>query len=154
MPIDDRNPCNPLHPAAARKLLSHGKAAVFRQYPFTIILKDKQIHRPKPSRIKIDPGARFTGLALVSDTNIVWAAELEHRGFAIREALTSRRQQRRSRRNRKTHYRKPRFLNRRRQEGWLAPSLISRVLNIQTWVSRLCKLAPVSAILDKTMKEG
>ena len=74
-----------------RELLSHGKAAVFRQYPFTIILKKKQIDRPKPLRIKIDPGAKFTGLALVSDTNIVWAAELEHRGFAIREALTPRR---------------------------------------------------------------
>ncbi|WP_445301911.1 RRXRR domain-containing protein [Microcoleus sp. N9_A1] len=35
----DRNPCNPVHPAAARKLLSHGKAAVFRQYPFTIIAR-------------------------------------------------------------------------------------------------------------------
>ena len=34
----DRNPCSPVHPAAARKLLSHGKAAVFRQYPFTIIV--------------------------------------------------------------------------------------------------------------------
>jgi len=53
----DHNPCSPLHPAAARKLLSHGKAAVCRQYPFTIILKEKQIDRPKPLRIKIDPGA-------------------------------------------------------------------------------------------------
>ena len=37
----ERDLCNPVHPAAARKLLSHGKAAVFRQYPFTIILKEK-----------------------------------------------------------------------------------------------------------------
>ena len=156
----DRNPRNPVHPAAARKLLSHGKAAMFRQYPFTIILKEKPIDgafvprklQPKPLRIKIDPGARFTGLALVSETNIVWAAELEHRGFAIREALTSRRQQRRSRRHRKTRYRKPRFLNRRRQEGWLPPSLMSRVLNIQTWVNRLCKLAPVSAISQELVR--
>jgi len=36
-----RNPCNPVHPAAARKLLSHGSSEVFRQYPFTIILNDK-----------------------------------------------------------------------------------------------------------------
>ena len=141
-----------MHPAAARKLLSHGKAAMFRQYPFTIILKEKSIDRPKPLRIKIDPGARFTGLALLSDTNIVWAAELEHRGFAIREALTTRKQQRRSHRNRKTRYRQPRFLNRRRQEGWLPPSLISRVLNIQTWVNRLCKLAPVFAISQELVK--
>jgi hypothetical protein len=30
-----------VHPAAARKLLSHGSSEVFRQYPFTIILNDK-----------------------------------------------------------------------------------------------------------------
>ncbi|MCT7958854.1 RNA-guided endonuclease IscB [Laspinema palackyanum] len=148
----NRNPCNPVHPAVARKLLSSGKAAVFRQYPFTIILKGESTDKVKELRIKIDPGAKFTGLALVSDTNIGWAAELEHRGFAIRDSLTSRRQQRRNRRQRKTRYRKPRFLNRRRPEGWLPPSLMSRVYNIQTWVNRLCKLAPVNAISQELVK--
>jgi 5-methylcytosine-specific restriction endonuclease McrA len=147
----DRTPCNPVHPAVARKLLSEQKAAVFRQYPFTIVLKEKRVDTPN-LRIKIDPGAKFTGLALVSDKNIVWAAELEHRGFTIRESLTSRKQQRRSRRMRNTRYRKPRFLNRRRQEGWLPPSLMSRVYNIQTWVNRLCKLAPVKAISQELVK--
>ncbi|HAZ46420.1 MAG TPA: HNH endonuclease [Cyanobacteria bacterium UBA11369] len=147
-----RNPCNPVHPAVARKMLSQGIAAVFRQYPFSIILKEGKCDNPKQLRIKIDPGARFTGLALVSDTNIVWAAELEHRGFAIRDSLTIRLQQRRSRRQRKTRYRKPRFLNRRRQDGWLPPSLMSRVYNIQTWVNRLCKLAPVFAISQELVK--
>lgn len=135
-----------------RKLLSSGKAAIFRQYPLTIILKGESTDKVKDLRIKIDPGAKFTGLALVSDTNIVWAAELEHRGFAIRDSLTSRRQLRRSRRQRKTRYRKPRFLNRRHPEGWLPPSLMSRVHNIQTWVNRLCKLAPVKAISQEMVK--
>jgi 5-methylcytosine-specific restriction endonuclease McrA len=148
----NRSPWDPVHPAVARKLLSEHKAAVFRQYPFTIILKEVQSDTRKQLRIKIDPGAKFTGLALVSDTNIVWAAELEHRGFAIRESLTSRREQRRSRRQRKTRYRKPRFLNRRRQDGWLPPSLMSRVYNIQTWVKRLCKFAPISAISQELVK--
>ena len=149
----NRNPCNPVHPAVARKLLSSKKAAVFRQYPFTIILREVQCdNNLKPLRIKIDPGAKFTGLALVSDKNIVWAAELEHRGFAIRDSLISRRQQRRSRRQRKTRYRKPRFLNRRRKNGWLPPSLMSRVYNIQTWVNRLCKLTPIKAISLELVK--
>jgi|JFJP01.1.fsa_nt_gi Restriction endonuclease len=148
----DRTPCNPVHPAVARKLLSEQKATVFRRYPFTIILKEQKSDNPQSLRIKIDPGARYTGLALVSDKNIVWVAELEHRGFAIRESLTKRRQLRKSRRNRKTRYRKPRFLNRRRQEGWLPPSLMSRVYNIQTWVNRLCKLAPVKAISQELVK--
>ena len=72
----DRTPCNPVHPAVARKLLSEQKAAVFRRYPFTIILKEKKSDNPQSLRLKIDPGARYTGLALVSDKNIVWAAEL------------------------------------------------------------------------------
>ncbi|MBE9228559.1 RRXRR domain-containing protein [Phormidium sp. LEGE 05292] len=148
----NRQPRNPVHPAIARKLLSSNKAAVFRQYPFTIILKQVQCDNPKFLRIKIDPGAKFTGLALVSDKNIVWAAELEHRGFAIRDSLTSRRQIRRNRRSRKTRYRQPRFLNRRRQDDWLPPSLMSRVYNILSWVNRLCFLAPVKAISQELVK--
>ncbi|MEH1932826.1 MAG: RNA-guided endonuclease IscB [Nostoc sp.] len=72
--------------------------------------------------------------------------------FAIRDALTSRRQLRRSRRNRKTRYRKPRFLNRTRPQGWLAPSLQSRVENIKTWVNRLRRFAPVVAISQELVR--
>ncbi|MEB3217303.1 MAG: RNA-guided endonuclease IscB, partial [Nostocales cyanobacterium 94392] len=105
-------------------------------------------------RLKIDPGAKFTGLALVNDLTgeVVFAAELKHRGFAIRDALTSRRQLRRSRRARKTRYRKPRFLNRTRPDGWLAPSLQSRVENIKTWVEKLRKLAPALAISQELVR--
>ncbi|NEP43315.1 MAG: hypothetical protein F6K35_30470 [Okeania sp. SIO2H7] len=128
----NRKPCNPVHPAVARKLLKLGIAAVFRRYPFTIILKEESTEEPKQLRIKIDPGARTTGLAIVSETNIVWCAELEHRGFQIREKLNDRRTLRRSRRNRKTRYRKPRFLNRKRPKNWLPPSLMSRVFNVES----------------------
>ncbi|NEP46227.1 MAG: HNH endonuclease, partial [Okeania sp. SIO2H7] len=54
----NRKPCNPMHPAVARKLLTEGKAAVFRRYPFTIILKEESIEEVKELRIKIDPGAK------------------------------------------------------------------------------------------------
>ncbi len=141
----NKTPCDPTHPAKARKLLSEGKAAVFRKYPFTIILKEES--KPtKKYRIKIDPGAKTTGLALLSDTNIVFCAELEHRGFQISEALTKRKTLRSSRRNWKTRYRKPRFLNRKRPKGWLPPSLMSRVHNIKSWVDKLIKYAPVDSI--------
>ena len=142
----NKKPCNPVHPAVARKLLTEGKAAVLRRYPFTIIYLEESKDELKELRVKIDPGAKTTGLAIVSDTNIVWCAELEHRGFQIREKLNDRRTLRRSRRNRKTRYRKPRFLNRKRPKGWLPPSLMSRVFNIESWVKKLCQLAPVSAI--------
>jgi 5-methylcytosine-specific restriction endonuclease McrA len=146
---------DPIHSAQARQLLRNKKAAVYRRFPFTIILKEA---RPDVSvtglRLKFDPGAKVTGIALVNDGNgeVIFAAELKHRGFAIREALTSRRQLRRGRRARKTRYRKPRFLNRTRPKGWLAPSLQSRVENIKTWVKRLRSFAPINAMTQELVR--
>ena len=152
----DKQPLDPCHPARARQLLKAGKAAVLRRYPFTIILKDRTADEAAttPHRVKLDPGSKTTGIALVSETTgkVVWAAELRHRGQAIKNALDSRRALRRSRRNRKTRYRQPRVLNRRKAEGWLAPSLMSRVYNITTWVNRLRRLAPVTALSMELVK--
>ncbi|KAF3884564.1 MULTISPECIES: RNA-guided endonuclease IscB [Nostocales] len=152
----NKRPLNPIHSAQARQLLRNGKAAVFRRFPFTIILKvtfktDVEI---EPLRLKIDPGAVISGIALVNDSTgeVVFAAEIKHRGFAIRDSLISRRQLRRSRRNRKTRYRQPRFNNRIRPKGWLAPSLQSRVDNIKTWVERLRKVAPIEAISQELVR--
>ena len=145
----NRKPQNPVHPAKARLLLSEGKAAVFRQFPFTIILKEKILDvASNPLRIKIDPGSRDTGIAVINDDTgeIVFAMELGHRGQQIKNNLESRRAIRRSRRNRKMRYRKPRFENRTRPEGWLPPSLKSRVHNIETWVNRLCRFCNIQAI--------
>jgi 5-methylcytosine-specific restriction endonuclease McrA len=150
-----KRPLDPINPAQARQLLRNKKAAIFRQFPFTIILKKSCPDSPVSSlRLKIDPGAKFTGMALINDSTgeVVFAAELKHRGFAIRDALTSRSQLRRSRRARKTRYRQPRFLNRTRPERWLAPSLQSRVENIKTWVERLRKLAPIEDISQELVR--
>ena len=151
----EKRPLNPIHPAQARQLLRNQKAAIYRRFPFTIILKETHPDSVvTPLRLKLDPGAKTSGIALVSDATgeVVFAAELKHRGFAIREALTSRRQLRRGRRARKTRYRQPRFLNRTRQKGWLAPSLQSRVDNIKTWVEKLRKLAPIEAISQELVR--
>jgi len=151
----NKQPLNPIHSGRARMLLSQEKSAVFRRYPFTVIL-NKEVVNPKVEslRVKIDPGAKTTGLGLVNDSTgeVVWAAQLQHRGFQIRDALTSRRQLRRSRRNRKTRYRKSRFLNRTRPEGWLPPSLNSRVANILTWVNRLSSISQITAISQELVR--
>ncbi len=54
-----QRPLNPVHPGRARILLSSGKAAVFRRYPFTIIRK-KEVAHPivAPLRLKSDPGSK------------------------------------------------------------------------------------------------
>lgn len=146
---------DPIHSAQARLLLTQGKAAVFRRYPFTIILKEQRPNAPvQPLRLKLYPGAKTTGIAVVNDMNgeVVFAAELQHRGFAIRDALTSRRQIRRSRRARKTRYRQARFLNRIRRQGWLPPSLESRIANTLTWVNRITKYCNITAISQELIK--
>jgi 5-methylcytosine-specific restriction endonuclease McrA len=144
-----RQPLNPVHPGRARLLLSTGRAAVLKRYPFTIVLK-RVVDQPRvnPLRVKLDPGSKTTGIAIVNDVSgeVVFAAELSHRGQAIKAALDARRAVRRSRRNRKTRYRKPRFQNRRRRAGWLSPSVESRVANVLAWINRLRQLCPITAI--------
>jgi hypothetical protein len=61
-----KKPLNPTHPARARKLLKTGKAAVFKRYPFTIILNKEIVKQNNQDlRIKIDPVAKTTGLAIL-----------------------------------------------------------------------------------------
>lgn len=144
-----KQPLNPVHPGRARVLLTAGKAAVFKRFPFTIMLLHAvESPQVKPLRVKIDPGSGTTGMALVDDASgaVVFAAELTHRGKAIKKSLDTRRAVRRSRRARHTRYRQPRFHNRTRCAGWLAPSLESRVCNVLTWVKRLMRLCPIEAI--------
>lgn len=148
----NRRPLDPIHPAQARILLKQEKVAIFRQFPFTLILKTENNAPTQSVELKIDPGSRTTGLVLVSNCKVIWAAELTHRGAQIKAALLSRRQLRHSRRSRKTRYRQARFLNRTRPKGWLAPSLRHRVLTTLTWVNRLSKFAPVTAIATELVK--
>ncbi len=144
---------NPVTPKQARRLLEKSKAAVYRMYPFTLILK-AAIDNPtiRPLTLKLDPGSKFTGIALLDGEKVLWGAELEHRGYQIKDALLSRRQLRHSRRNRKTRYRKPRFYNRKRKENWLPPSLEHRILTTETWVKRLKRYAPISEFWIEKIK--
>ena len=140
----------------ARQASAHaGRAAVYRRYPFTIILTaGERVEAADPPRLKIDPGSKTTGLAVVSDATgqVVWAAELAHRGEQVKARLDQRRACRRSRRQRHTRYRQPRFFNRRRRAGWLPASLESRISNTLTWVHRLRRWCPVGAISLELVK--
>lgn len=52
----NKQPQNPVHPAQARLLLNQGQAAVYRRYPFTIILKEsKPESEIEQITLKIDP---------------------------------------------------------------------------------------------------
>jgi 5-methylcytosine-specific restriction endonuclease McrA len=152
----DQQPLDPCHPARARQLLKAGKAAVFRRFPFTIILKQRMAAESETHvhRIKLDPGSKMTGIVVVQESTdrVVWAGEITHRGQEIRARLLARRQIRRSRRQRKTRYRPARFLNRRRPAGWLTPSVQHRVETSLTWVKRLRRLVPIMDISTELVR--
>ncbi|MDJ0578250.1 MAG: RRXRR domain-containing protein, partial [Xenococcaceae cyanobacterium MO_234.B1] len=101
----NKQPLEPCSPTIAKKLLKAGKAAVFRQYPFTIILKKAVDKRELlPCQLKLDPGSVTTGIAILQDNKLIWAAELTYRGQQIKDDLESRRSLRRGRRGRKTKF--------------------------------------------------
>ena len=153
----NKRPLDPCHPARARKLLTKGRAAVFRRFPFTIILKDRLLEDSivHEHRVKIDPGSKVTGLAVIQEEagRVVFAAEIEHRGDRIKLAMVDRKMYRRTRRARKTRYRKSRRLNRRHDSFWIPPpSLESRIANVVTWVNRIRKTCPAQSISMELVK--
>ena len=150
-------PLMPCSEKRARLLLDRGRARVHRILPFVIRLVDRQAEASdfQALRLKIDPGSKATGIALVREARAEQAVlnlfELLHRGRQISEALTARRAMRRRRRG-NLRYRAPRFLNRTRPAGWLAPSLQHRVDTTLAWVTRIRRWAPVSALSTELVR--
>ena len=153
-------------PAKARILLRDGFAVVHKQHPFTIRLKDNAVHsQEKEYQIKVDPGSKTTGIALVDeDANAVFFAELEHRGERVVSLLETRRQTRRNRRTRELRYRKPKWGNTYkkkdskfqadspRPDDWLPPSIMSIEQNIVNFVKKLMALSNVRSIALESVK--
>lgn len=163
-----KKPLMPCSEKRARLLLERGRARVHRLVPFTVRLVDRTQEESvlQPLRVKLDPGSQTTGIAVVREAesveeetgevrrqaHVLWLAELVHRGRQISEALTARRAFRRRRRSANLRYRAPRFLNRRRPKGWLAPSLRHRVETTLSWVRRLQRLAPLSGVAQELVR--
>ena len=144
-----KKPCNTISNAYARMLLFKKQAVIHKRFPFTIRLKnDNAVLKDRAYTVKIDPGSRHTGIAIVDDKDqVVMLAEIEHRGHIIKKDLASRRMVRRNRRNRKTRYRPARFLNRTRPEGWLAPSIKSRADNVINFIKKYKKLLHITKVM-------
>jgi 5-methylcytosine-specific restriction endonuclease McrA len=144
-------PLMPCHPARARKLLRQGRAVIARRFPLAIRLKDRTGGDTQPMRLKLDPGSKVTGVALVREQadgtqQVLHLAEITHRGAVVRERMGRRAAFRRRRRSANLRYRAPRFDNRARRAGWLPPSLRSRLDNALAWLARYRRLAPIAAL--------
>lgn len=128
-----------------RRLLNSKKAKVIKRCPFTIQLMYESTTHTQPVSLGIDAGSKHIGISATTESKVLYEADVELRNDIV-ELLSSRREQRHTRRNRKTRYRKCRFSNRRRPEGWIAPSVRNKIDTHLRAVSDVCRLVPVTKI--------
>ena len=133
----------PTTPQKARKLLKQNKAKVINYKPFTIQLLYVTGEAKQPINIGIDLGAKYIGIAIQSENNVLAKGEIELRQD-VKSLLETRKIYRSNRRNRKTRYRPARFLNRvsSKKKGWLPPSILSRIDNTFMWIDKFTNLLP------------
>ena len=131
----------PCKPRKARMLLKQKKAKIISYRPFTIQLIFGSSGYRQDVSVGVDLGAKHIGIAMTSEEKVLIRGEIELRQD-VKSLLETRKVYRRSRRNRKTRYREPRFQNRTRPEGWLPPSIQSRIENTFLWIDQFCSVVP------------
>ena len=132
-----------------RRMLRSGNAKVIRRCPFTIQLLYNGTDYTQPVSLGIDAGSRHIGVSATTETKVLYEADVTLRNDIV-DLLSTRREARRTRRNRKTRYRKPRFNNRTRKDGWLAPSVQQKVDTHLATVRKVTEILPVSGITVET----
>ncbi len=134
-----------------RRLLKSDRAKVIQRCPFTIQLLYETGEETQPVVLGIDAGSKHVGLSACTEKEELYAAEMRPRNNVVNN-LSDRRQYRRSRRNRKTRYRQPRFLNRvhAKHNRWLAPSVEVKIQEHITCVKRVLKILPVTKVIVET----
>ena len=143
-------PLMPCKEAKARKLLRDKKARISQKEPFTIQLLWECENQTQPVTLGTDAGSKHIGLSAGTKEKELYAAEIELRTDLV-DLLSSRRENRRTRRNR-LRYRKARFKNRTcsKKEGWLAPSIKHKIQTHLKVVEEVLKLLPVTKIIVET----
>lgn len=135
--------------AKVRVLLKQQKAKIVHRCPFTIQLLYDSTDYTQPVFLGIDAGSRHIGVSATTETKVLYEADVTLRNDIV-DLLSTRREARRTRRSRKTRYRKPRFNNRTRKDGWLAPSVQQKVDTHLTVVRKVTEILPVSNITVET----
>ncbi|WP_304973877.1 RNA-guided endonuclease IscB [uncultured Alistipes sp.] len=144
-------PLMPCRPRKARILLQANKAHIARHTPFTIQLDYDAGHRLQHVTLGVDAGSKTIGISASTDEHELLAMEFKPRNDVV-NLLSTRRELRRSRRNRKTRYRKPRFNNRigSKHKGWLAPSVETKIHNHLQAIDLVHKILPIDLIRIET----
>ena len=144
----------PLMPCGSRKakiLLKQGKAKVVKRTPFTIQLIYGSSGYKQDVSLGVDAGSKHIGLSATTKDKILYEADVELRTDIV-ELLSTRRESRCARRNRKTRYRAPRFDNRvsSKKEEWLAPSVRQKIDCHLKVISDVHKILPIGKLIIET----
>ena len=132
-----------------RRMLKNGQAKVVKKCPFTIQLLYDTTNYTQQINLGIDAGSKHIGVCVATEKEELYSADIELRKD-IAELLSTRRENRRTRRNRKTRYRKARFNNRKKEDGWLAPSIKQKIQCHLQVVENVYKILPVTKIIVET----
>ncbi len=132
-----------------RRMLASGSAVIVKRCSFTIRLLYDAGDATQPVSLGIDAGSKHIGVSATTEGRVLYEADIELRNDIV-DLLASRRELRHGRRNRKTRYRKARFDNRKRSEGWLAPSVNERTESHLTVVRKILPFLPISKVIVET----
>ena len=143
-------PLMPCKPSKARKLLKQKKAKVVRKEPFTIQLLYGSYGYKQEINLGVDCGSKTVGLSATTNQIELFSAELQLRNDIV-DLLSTRRETRRTRRNR-LRYRKVRFDNRvgRKKKGWLAPSVENKINAHLNIIGKIHNILPITKIIVET----
>ena len=132
--------------AKVRVLLKHKKAKVVKRCPFTIQLLYSSTNYTQEVSLGVDAGSKTIGISVTTEKTVLYESEVTLRNDIV-ELLSLRRELRSARRIHKTRHRKPRFDNRKRKDGWLAPSVQHKMDTHLTVIHKIHKFLPVSKII-------
>ena len=133
-----------------RRLLKNSLAHVVCRIPFTIQLDYDTTDYTQPVSLGVDAGSKHIGISATTSEKEMYAADVELRNDIV-DKLSTRREQRRTRRSR-LRYRKARFNNRvsSKRKGWLAPSVENKIQTHLTVVEKIHKFLPITNIVVET----
>ena len=132
--------------AKVRILLKNKKAKVIKRCPFTIQLTYDSTNYTQDITLGVDSGSKHIGLSATTRSKVLFESDVELRNDIV-NLLSIRRQNRRTRRNRKTRYRKSRFDNRKRKNGWLVPSIQNKVNSHLTVIRKVHDILPITKVI-------
>ena len=143
-------PLMPCKPRKARILLKEKRAKVVQKEPFTIQLLYDSTGYKQDITLGVDAGSKHIGLSATTKDRELYSSDTELRNDIV-DLISTRRQNRRTRRNR-LRYRKSRFLNRVRSKhnGWLAPSIEQKISTHFRVIRDIYSILPINKIIVET----